>query len=338
MSVTRSLDGDVGPRPDGDPESRRHERRRVVDAIPDHGHAVTAGSEGRDGRDLALRQDVGRDVVGGQPQPPAHGERGRASIAREHPDRESLLAEEADRLGRLGADGVGDGDAPSRRPSDASHVDRRAVGREAVRLGAQVVGHIEGCRPQAADRHRPPVDGAPHALAGDRLERLSRPTAQAAVGRRLDHRGAQRMLARPLQRCRQVEDVVLRHAIGRQDRRHGGPAQREGAGLVEHDGVDAPGRLERLAAAHEDARLGAAARRDHDRRRRGQAHRARARDDHDPDERGERERQPWLGPERQPHEERRHGRDEDSRHEPLARIRSARRWSGDLLPWARRTR
>ena len=132
--------------------------------------------------------------------------------------------------------------APSRRPSDASHV---IVAPSAARPSAWARRSSGTSRD--ASRRLPTVTARPSTVPrtpwpGDRLERLDCPTDQAAVGRRLDHRGAQRVLARPLQRCRQVEDVVLRHAVGGQDRRHGGPAQRQGAGLVEHDGVDAPGR------------------------------------------------------------------------------------------------
>ena len=82
-------------------------------------------------------------------------------------------------------------------------------------------------------------------------------------------------------------------------------------GLVEHDGVDLVGGLERLAAADEDAGLRAAPGPDHDRGRRGEAHRARAGDDEDRDERDQGVGQPRLGTERHPDEERRGRDDED---------------------------
>ena len=78
------------------------------------------------------------------------------------------------------------------------------------------------------------------------------------------------------------------------------------------------GDLERLAAAEEDPGLRAATGAGHDRRRRGQAHRAGAGDDDDADERGQGEGQPRLGPEYEPGDEREHGDDEDRGHEHLA--------------------
>ena len=78
------------------------------------------------------------------------------------------------------------------------------------------------------------------------------------------------MLAAGLRAGRQVEDLAGRPAGRRHDVGHGRAAEGQGAGLVEDHGVDLVGDLERLAAADEDAGLGAAAGPDHDRRRRGQ--------------------------------------------------------------------
>ena len=64
----------------------------------------------------------------------------------------------------------------------------------------------------------------------------------------------------------------------------------DGAGLVEHDRVDAPGRLEDLRALDEQPELRAAPGADQERGRRRQAQRARAGDDQHGDGRGEGER------------------------------------------------
>ena len=97
------------------------------------------------------------------------------------------------------------------------------------------------------------------------------------------------------------------------------------------------GGLERLAAADEDAGLGAAAGPDHDRGRRREPHRARAGDDDDADERGERERDAAApGPNSEPDDERRRPRATRTSGTKTSAIRSARRWIGALLPWARR--
>ena len=77
----------------------------------------------------------------------------------------------------------------------------------------------------------------------------------------------------------------------------------------------APRAFERLAAADQDAVLGGLAGADHDRRRRGQAERARAGDDQHRDGRLQRERHARLGPEDQPADERQRRQDQDGRHE-----------------------
>ena len=149
-------------------------------------------------------------------------------------------------------------------------------------------------RPHAADEHRGAVDRARHAAPDDRLEpgRLVEP--ELALAGRAHDRLAQRVLGALLEGRGEVEQARLVDAGRRGDRGHGGPAEGERPGLVEHDGVDPAGRLERLAAADEDPGLGALAGADHDRGRRREAHRARAGDDHDPDECREREREPRL--------------------------------------------
>ena len=64
----------------------------------------------------------------------------------------------------------------------------------------------------------------------------------------------------------------------------------DGAGLVQHDGVDPPGRLQHLGALDQDAQLGAATGADQQGGRRGQAQGARAGDDQHRDGGGERRR------------------------------------------------
>ena len=66
------------------------------------------------------------------------------------------------------------------------------------------------------------------------------------------------------------------------------PAGRDGAGLVQHDGVDTANGLEHLRSLDQHPELGAAAGADQDRCRRGQTQRTRAGDDQYRDRRGER--------------------------------------------------
>ena len=88
-----------------------------------------------------------------------------------------------------------------------------------------------------------------------------------------------------------------RHGLQDRDRRR---AAGDRAGLVEDDRGDPLRMLERRAVADQDARLGALAGADHDRRRRGQAHGARAGDDQHGDRGRQRGRQARLGAEEQP--------------------------------------
>ena len=89
----------------------------------------------------------------------------------------------------------------------------------------------------------------------------------------------------------------------------------DGAGLVEHDGVELVRRLQRLAAADQDAVLGALAGADHDRRRRGEAQRARAGDDEHGDEVEQRVVERRRRAEDQPDDQGERRDDDDGRHE-----------------------
>ena len=121
------------------------------------------------------------------------------------------------------------------------------------------------------------------------------------------------VLRRVLERCR-------RSAAARRDRRRrrcdvdeGHRAGGDGAGLVEHDGVDPPGGLQHLGALDDHAELGAAAGADEDRGRGGQAEGARAGDDQHGDGGGERHRRGLADP--QPEPEGGDGEGDDDRHE-----------------------
>ena len=276
-----------------------------------------------------------------QPQPrPTASAVARAS-PREHPDRESLLAQEADRLGRLGADRVGDGD---RRRAAASvgrePRDRRAVGREAVapgragRRAAHRASQPRGCRPSTARPSTVPRTPWP----GDRLERLGRPSAEAAVGRARATTAAPSgcSLARSsaAARSRTSSSVDAR----RGDRRRRPPAGPASACRSCRTRPCRPARPPR-APRRSRTRMPASAPRPVATMiavgvARPIAH-GHAMIDH-PDERGERERQPRLRPERH-HTTNVTAAATRTAGTNHSLIRSARRWSGALLPWARRT-
>ena len=246
-----------------------------------------------------------RDRVGGTPR-----------VAGHEPDLDARAVSSRDRVGGLGLDRVGDDDQARGRAVDRDGDGGPAAG------GRGLDGVVERARstPPPATRRRLPtstvrrrvVDDASDAATDDRLEvddrARSRARRASALGRRSPRRADARCRARA--DAGEVEHGPLVDAGRGDDLGHPRPAERQRAGLVEDDRVDAVGGLERLAAADQDAGLGPAAGADHDRRRRRQPHRAWAGDDQDGDERGEREREPRLRPEREPDRERRDGREQ----------------------------
>ncbi len=126
------------------------------------------------------------------------------------------------------------------------------------------------------------------------------------------------MLGALLGSRRERQDLVLAQlSAGRSDHvGHHEPTDRQGAGLVEHERVDAIEQLEGGRALDEDPELGAAARGHHDRRRSREPHGARARDDENGHRVGERVERRRRGTEDPPREKRQgreheHDRDED---------------------------
>ena len=157
----------------------------------------------------------------------------------------------------------------------------------------------------AARRGRAGRARGPSARCGPRRRRLARarrgspctwsdpmptpsaPTPRPAVGsstsrRRSPARSGAPRAARPRRRSAAPRRRPPRHV----DQRHA--ALRDGAGLVEHHGVDRARLLEDLRALDEDAELRAATGADQQRGRRREPEGARARDDQHGDRRGER--------------------------------------------------
>ncbi len=165
-----------------------------------------------------------------------------------------------------------------------------------------------------AGRLRRSLDRRGHALSGRHAE-----VGDAAM--RLDERGDRapdRVLGVLLGRGGGLDEVAPRLVVEARgdDVRRLHPPLGDRARLVEHDDVDAAGRLEDGSAPDEGAELGAASRADHDGERGGEAEGARARDDQDGDGGGERAVD--VAGRRPPHGERDerdadHRRDEDAR-------------------------
>ena len=182
--------------------------------------------------------------------------------------------------------------------------------RPAVR-GERVGGRVEGAgRLDASDSRnpaRPTRTRRPSTTAGDALpggrsrsavrRRIVRPRALDCLAH---DRVGERMLGSALGRGGQREQLVLVQVRRRRrttsvTRR---PALGERAGLVEHDHPHGAEPLESLGVAEQDPGLGALARADHDRGRRGEPEGARAGDDQDRDGVEQREVERRLRPER----------------------------------------
>ena len=158
-----------------------------------------------------------------------------------------------------------------------------------------------------------PVDDGRDAGAGVRLEALGGRQLETRRACVVDDRSGEGML-RPVFRrgCEHEHPLAIDAAHGG-DRAHGHVPGRDGAGLVEHDRVDAAGALEHLRAPTEDAQLRAAPRADQQRGRRREAERAGAGDD----ERRDRRREADLDRvgEHDPRKERDEREQEDDGHE-----------------------
>ena len=121
------------------------------------------------------------------------------------------------------------------------------------------------------------------------------------------------MLGSVLDRSGQQQRLLLPGTGRGDDAGNGHDADSQGAGLVQGDDPDPAGRLQRLRALDQDAELGAAADRGHERGGRGQAERARAGDHQDGD--GRAPRRGGGQPGAQPEAEGRGGQADHAGHE-----------------------
>ena len=210
---------------------------------------------------------------------------------------------------------------PRARPSQPATTAVRPASRGARHRGGQRRRARPAPRRRAARAGRRPRRGprrCPDAAALQVAEARDRGVA----ARRPPTRAADRVLARRPRRAPASRRTSSASSPrGRHHVDQGAVAGGHGAGLVEHDRVDAAGGLEDLGAADQDAELGTPAGADHQRGRRGQAQGARARDDQHRDRRGERRRR--LGPRAEPEAEGGH-RERDHRR-ARRRRRSGRR-------------
>ena len=174
-------------------------------------------------------------------------------------------------------------------------------------LGGEGHGPV-GEEPFAAGDHAVPVDDALDAEAfevGEAVDGGEGADPFAGAGR--DGLG-DGVLGGVLEGTGEAEDLVGVDAVDGDHVDECHAAGGDGAGLVEHDGVDLAGRFEDLGALDQDAELGAAAGPDEQRRRGGEAEGARAGDDQDGHGGGERGGGGLAGAEPEPEGARARGR------------------------------
>ena len=264
------LDGDVGAGAHGQPEVGLGERGGVVDAVADHGDDPALGLQPLDDVDLVGGQHLG-DHASSMPTSAATA-RAAALVVAGQQDRASGRGRAA---GATASAEVGltasattqrrRGPAPSQPTATAVAPVACGLGERARRARRAGAATCSASRRGAADE-RPacpsttPCDAEPLEV-GEVLDRRQRadPVARA-VGDRPGRSGARR---RPRARRRAAAPRRRPRRRPATTSTQGHPAGGDGAGLVEHDGVDPAGGLEHLGALDQDAELGAAAGADH---------------------------------------------------------------------------
>ena len=263
---------------------------------------------------LVLGQNAGAHIVDAQLTRDSLGRS--LVVAGGHDDRQTERVQIADRPFGALLDRIGHGDDPRERPIDGNEHRRLAIRAERVgpRLGfAGLEPEIPHHR-RIAERHVASVDGAAHALAGDRFEIGRAAGRQTAIPRARDDRLGQRMFRATFQSGGAAQHLRL-VALQRHDIRQRRLALGQRAGLVHDHGIDARHALQRLGVLDQHARLCAAPRGRGDRDRRREAEGTGTGDDQDGDGRGDGECQRRLGTEGKPGEERRDGHRDDRRYE-----------------------
>ena len=265
---------------------------------------------------LSVGQDVGDHL--GDPHLGGDGAGRRGVVAgQEHwPQPERRELGDGRGTGRLG--GVRDDDEAARPAVPADRDDRLALRLRGSRArprarpagsGPTRRAGSAGRRPRAWPSTTPSTP-RPSRLRNDSTGGSAPPSLRAALG----DRAGDRVLRGVLERADEAQQLGAVAVAGRDD----DVAQlhapgRDGAGLVEHDRVDAPRRLQHLGALDQDAELGAAARADEQRRRRRESERARAGDDQHGD--GGRDREGRARAAAEPEAERGDGEGDHDGHE-----------------------
>ena len=268
-----SLDGDVGPGADGDPEIGGGQGGGIVDPVTDEGDGAALALDRSDLAELVGREHIGDDGVD------AHlagdGVGGPQVVTCDHPGSQTHLLQHPDRLRCRGPHRIGHRQRPSDLPVVATEKGGLALVLPPLIASSKRSGI---CRPRsAASLGLPATTSTPSTLPMTPRPGIS--STSLASGTSSPRSSAPSATAMPIGwplgqfHCRHPAQKHVGVLIGfdpDQGHRPGG----EGSGLVEENGVDRPGPFEDLGILEEDAEFGSAAAPDHDGGGGGQTQRA----------------------------------------------------------------
>ena len=239
------LDGDVGAGAHGQAEVGLGEGGGVVDAVADHRHDPALGLQPLDDVDLVGGQDLGDHVAASMPTSRGDRAGGRRVVAGEQHRAQAEVAQLGDRLGGGRLDRVGDDEHAAGRavPADrdggaAGGLRRRRRPRRGRRAGAATSRRAaRGDRRRRRGRRRRPGRRGPRGWRSPRPgSSAGRRAAPAAMARAI---GCSEASSSGAGEAQHLVGVLARRR--RRRRRRVICAGGDGAGLVEHDGVDRGG-------------------------------------------------------------------------------------------------
>ncbi len=308
------LDRDVRAGAHGDAEVGLGERGRIVHAVTHHRHDVAVALQITNHVELALGHHLGHHLRGFEAELAPDGEGGRRVVAREHEHRQTELPQLFERSMARGAHGVGDDEGGAHLAVPRRDDHRAPIGLGSLDgvadLGRDREAELGGQRGTTGD-DGVAVHDALDTEAGAAAKALDRREPTNACGGPRD-RLSDRMLGARFHGADDSQCFVPRHA-GRHHVDECHRPGRDGARLVEDDGVDGARRLQDLGALDEDAELRASPGPSKQSGGCREAERARAGDDQHRD-RG-RERAVDVAGRDDPSDERDQGDHDDRRHE-----------------------
>ena len=294
------LNGDIGSGAHRHAHIGLRQRGRIVDPIAHIGKAAILLLKPPHRLHLALGHDLRHHLVYAQTR--GNGMGGGASVASNHRHFQAQRMECRNGFGRPRLDRIG------HRQHRGQHAVDGGIKR-GLALCAQPRRHLRkgrGIQPQTfhiairAHRHRAAIDHAARAHAGDGGKIDRRAGAEPFGLRGPDNRAGDGMFGATLNRRDGAQHRAPLEPFGQMQVGQRRMPQRQRAGLVQRDDLGLAQHLQRLAPAKQHAHFRRAPGADHDRRGRGQPHRAGAGDNQHRHRIDQRQTQSMGRPKRQP--------------------------------------